>query len=77
MQAFQVNGPNLRALRELRGWSLKDLSEAARISEGHLSRAERCERDLSYPTIERIAEALGVPVGVILTVRVTAEEAVG
>lgn len=64
----RVNGRYLKALRKLRGWSLADVAAAGGVTVSHLSRVERGERDLGIPTVTKIAEAFGVPVGVLLTV---------
>lgn len=75
MSIIRVNGRNLRALRQLRGWSLTDLAVVAEVTISHLSRVERGKRELSNGAVEKIAAAFGVPTGVLLTV-VEVEEAV-
>jgi predicted transcriptional regulator len=66
MSEMRINGRHLRALRELRKWSLTDLSRVAGVTVSTLSRAERGERDLAEATIERIAETFGVPLVVLV-----------
>lgn len=75
MSTVRVNGRNLRALRRLRGWSLTDVAAQCDVTVSHLSRVEREERDLSVKQAERIAEAFGVPVGVLLTIQEVEEAA--
>lgn len=75
MATVRVNGRNLRALRQLRGWSLTEVSRVCDVTVSHLSRVERGERDLSVKQAERIAEAFAVPIGVLLTIQEVEEAA--
>lgn len=65
---FRANGANIRALRQLRGWSQTDLAKAITVTVSHISRVESGERDMSIKTLHRVAEALSVPIGALLTV---------
>jgi len=48
----------LRARRQARGWSLKDLSERSGVSVSHIGRMERGERHPSLRIAQRIDDAL-------------------
>lgn len=69
MLTYQIDGRNLRALRELRGYSLSEIAARVGVSVPHLSRVERGERDMAAGTAAKIAEVLGIPVGTILNLR--------
>jgi len=56
-------GPRVRELRRERGFTLKDLGRRAGLSHPFLSQLERGLARPSVESVERIAEALGVPVG--------------
>lgn len=60
-----IPGTNIRLLRKQFGLSLKALAAAAEIDQGNLSKLERGEAGYSHETIERIANALHVSVGVL------------
>lgn len=47
---------------------MKELSEASKVSVSHISRAERGERNMSPDMVARVAEAMSIPIGAILTV---------
>ena len=66
MNAYTVLMLKLRAIREQRGMSLRQL---AKVSEVHLATIVRLESGLFDPrlsTLEKIARALGVTVPVLL-----------
>jgi transcriptional regulator with XRE-family HTH domain len=51
----------IRAMREARGWTQKDLGEAAEIRQANVSRAENTRDEfLSFPTLLKIAKAFDV-----------------
>jgi DNA-binding XRE family transcriptional regulator len=50
----------VRAYREFRGLSGKELAEKAGISPGYLSQIETGQRDGTFGTMKKIAAALGV-----------------
>lgn len=58
-------GDCLRATREERGLTLEQAAELSGISKSHLSRLESCERQPSVASLLALAEAYGVPVGVL------------
>ena len=58
-------GARVRSLRQERGWTLKDLGREAGLSHPFLSQLERGLARPSVGSVERIARALGVPVGLL------------
>lgn len=62
-------GPAIRQLREQQGWALADLAERTGISISHLWRLEKGGSVLSFTSLARLAQVLGVE----LTYFVTAE----
>ncbi len=55
-------GQRVRALREERGWSLRELAQASVLSPNALSQIERGNVSPTVSTLNRIAAALGVPI---------------
>ena len=53
-------GQRIKVAREAKGWTQNDLTKAAGLSEGLISRLERGERNLGTRASEPIARALGV-----------------
>ncbi len=62
---MQVNGESIKAFRIIRGRSMRDLATAAGIDVAHLSRVENGLKGATDETIQRLADALDVPVGSI------------
>jgi transcriptional regulator with XRE-family HTH domain len=58
---------NMRELRLARGWSQEDLAETCELHRTYIGAIERCERNVSIDNIDRIAKALGLSVGEMLT----------
>ena len=58
-------GARVRSLRKERGWTLKQLGREAGLSHPFLSQLERGLARPSVGSVERIARALGVPVGLL------------
>jgi DNA-binding XRE family transcriptional regulator len=58
-------GRRIRELREQKGFTQVELARAAGIPQSHLSRLENAEHSATNLTLEKIAGALGVPVGTI------------
>src|SRR5687767_6760857 len=52
---------NLRSARQLRGWTQQALAEAADVSRRMVVAIEAGESNVSLATLDRLAEALGVP----------------
>lgn len=53
-------GPRLRAYRQMRKMTLRQVAEVAEVSAGFLSQLERGASGASIPTLHVIAEALGL-----------------
>lgn len=51
---------NLRELREVRELSQEALADRADLHRTYISSVERCERNLTLETVERLARALNV-----------------
>lgn len=58
---------NLRALRQQAGLSQQKLAERTERSLSYISYLENNDSDVTISTLERFAEALGVPVAAIIT----------
>jgi transcriptional regulator with XRE-family HTH domain len=58
-------GDRIRELREIHEWTLSDLSEQTGISVGMLSHIERGRREGKRETIEAIAQAFSISVGLL------------
>lgn len=61
----KLNGMTVRVIRELQGRGVRDLAAQLEINPGFLTRLETGTRQPSPAVMMRMAEALGVPVGVI------------
>ena len=57
----------LRSLREARGWPVAELAARAGLSRQAVWRLESSRRRPGLDAIERLAEALGVPAGELLS----------
>ena len=55
-------GERLRAIRRLRGRTLREVADAAGLSESFVSQVERGRTNVTVSTLQRIASALGVEV---------------
>src|SRR5436190_21787366 len=55
-------GERLRAIRLLRRQTLKDVAEAAGVSESFVSQVERGRSSASVATLQRLAAALGIEI---------------
>jgi transcriptional regulator with XRE-family HTH domain len=60
-------GERLRAIRQLRRKTLKDVAGAAGISESFLSQLERGRTNATIATLQRIATSLGIEVSDLFT----------
>jgi len=60
MEPVQRIGKRLRQLRQGRGWTLKDLSEASGLSVSFISQIECGTASMTLTSLQRIAEGLGV-----------------
>jgi len=62
ISATQINvGQRVRALREERGWSIRELAEASGLAMNTLSLIENARTSPSVSTLQQIAHALEVP----------------
>lgn len=60
-------GDTLRAERNGRGLTLKQVAEGSHVSVSYLAEIERGEKDPSSKVLESIAEGLGVEISELLT----------
>jgi transcriptional regulator with XRE-family HTH domain len=60
-------GRQLRGMRQRRRWTLQDLANGTGLSVGMLSQIERGLSSPSIRTLQRLAEAFGVPIGWFFT----------
>ncbi|MGJ4802914.1 helix-turn-helix domain-containing protein [Luteimonas sp. SDU82] len=65
-RARECIGANIRRLREARGLSQERLAELAHLHRTYVSQLERCVTNISIDRLERLAQALGVPVADLL-----------
>ena len=68
--ARQILAVNLRAFRAARGWSQEDLALESELHRTFVAHVERGARNISLDNVERLANALQVSVGELLTPRV-------
>lgn len=66
-ELVSVFAANVRARRQALGWSQEDLSEAAGVHRTYVGMIERAEKNVTIYNIERIAKALGVKPGELLS----------
>ena len=62
----EVIGPKLRQLRKSRSWTLREISDRARVSIGYLSEVERGHKEPSSELLAAICMALGVRLSQVL-----------
>ncbi|MFL5909283.1 MAG: helix-turn-helix domain-containing protein [Gaiellaceae bacterium] len=70
-------GDRLKALREGKGMTQEGLARAAGVSVGTVSKLEQKGIDPSWSTVQKLAGALGVPVGDFATDGTGPQEAPG
>jgi transcriptional regulator with XRE-family HTH domain len=56
---------NLRALRALRGWEQTELAEKSGVDRATISLLENGRRPPRPSTVQKLADALGVPAGTL------------
>ncbi|MEM6901280.1 MAG: helix-turn-helix transcriptional regulator [Pseudomonadota bacterium] len=57
---------NMRRLRQAKGWSQEEFAHEAGIHRTYISDLERGARNPTISIIDKLAVALGVPVGALL-----------
>ena len=62
----QEIGEVLRDFRQQKGRTLREVSSAARVSLGYLSEVERGQKEASSEILASVAEALDVPISIIM-----------
>lgn len=60
--ARQILAANLRRLRSVRGWSQEELAFECDLHRTFIAHVERCGRNISLDNLERLSQALQVPV---------------
>lgn len=60
--ARQILAANLRRLRSVRGWSQEELAFECDLHRTFIAHVERCGRNISLDNLERLSQALRVPV---------------
>lgn len=69
VEVLDANGDELRRLRVLQGYSLRDLAEKAGVTQDNIWKIERgVTRRPHGKTLRKLAEALGVSVAELLMV---------
>jgi len=53
-------GPSLRRVREAKGWTQKQLGEAAELHPNTIAKLERGDQEPNWPLVLKMAEVLGV-----------------
>ena len=67
-------GATIKSCRRLRGLKLTALAERAHISISHLSLLEQDKRDPSLATVRAIADALNIPLSVLVFLSASTRE---
>ena len=62
----KVVGRNLRTYRKKKGLSQEDFADFVGVHRTYMGGLERGERNLTLRSVERLAEAIGVPVRELL-----------
>ena len=62
-----MNPAALTAIRIYAGFSQAELARRSGVSQGHISELERGDKNAGPRTIKKLAEALAVPMGALMT----------
>jgi transcriptional regulator with XRE-family HTH domain len=65
--AREILALNIKSLRAERGWSQEDLALEAELHRTFIAHVEMGRRNISLDNIQKIARALGVSVGELLS----------
>ena len=66
-KTLQIIAKNVKAYRIAKNLSQEKLAELADVHRNYIGHVERAERNMTVESIERIADALGVTVLMLLT----------
>jgi transcriptional regulator with XRE-family HTH domain len=66
MDTKKIAGQNIRAFRNLRGISQADLGMKVKLHGPYIGAVERGERNISLDNLTKIANALDVPIHILL-----------
>lgn len=64
---IHIFGRQVRRYRKLKGISQEELASLCELHRTYIGAIERGERNVSLNNVEKISEALGVPVDLLLT----------
>ena len=67
MNIRRLIGDNIRAFRELNGLSQEELGDIAGMNRVYIGAVERGERNITIDNLSELAEALQVPLPILLT----------
>ncbi|HAH47939.1 helix-turn-helix transcriptional regulator [Gimesia sp.] len=56
-------GVRIKAARKIRNWTQQELANAAKMPQSHVSRLEQGKHAATDITIQKLADALGIPAG--------------
>jgi transcriptional regulator with XRE-family HTH domain len=60
-------GQRIRELRNQKGWSQEEFADVCGVHRTYMGHLERGEKNLSFRSMMRVAEALGVPLSVLFS----------
>ena len=58
---------NIRRLRQAKGWSQERLASECDLHRTYVGAIERCERNITLETLQRLAEGLGCTAGFLIS----------
>jgi transcriptional regulator with XRE-family HTH domain len=70
-------GQAVKLCRSQRGWTLRELSKRTGIAVSHLSMIEHNQRDASMTAMQAMANALGMPLNVLIFLAADPKELTG
>jgi len=66
MDICQRVGRNLKRLRQEKGWSQEEMADRSGLHRTYISGMERGIRNPTVTVLERVARALGAPIGALV-----------